>query len=436
MKDPTCSEVWQNPDWKKQNVLLCAGQPQVMQVLTDWNNFTSEEQLRRIKTNAGPIYVTQQPDNKYVCPERGLYEYTVNGHNKTQELNYHSESFQTNKALFSYPEDDAFLDGYKAGKKILDNYRKNAEKISHNYFKAELRREYFQPAIAEIWQTWYGLPDGKTLLPESWSWKRIVDVISQTDPATVARTHAVCPGDFMAPSRGSVFPRPSEAIRDFAQMHGKAILKAGREFVALHRTNVNLPKTRLIAQLFKVTSDDEVLARNIIGTMIGAIPPMDANLRNILFEWIDTGRLWRHQAAFKTALKGKTVEGNLAGAMDSLRTPVSQAMCLRPAPDMLFRTAKRTTRIARSKGNDISSKLDGAWTHEGDMVLVSLVSASQQSLHNDPTGRSGIDVIFGGKRVAVPQGYELKDGKDKPGQNPNSNLPVHACPAQKWLWAG
>ena len=35
--NPPCSEKWRNPDWEKQNVVLCAGYPQVMKVLADWN---------------------------------------------------------------------------------------------------------------------------------------------------------------------------------------------------------------------------------------------------------------------------------------------------------------------------------------------------------------------------------------------------------------
>lgn len=54
---------WENPDTAEQNVILCAGETQILQVLSDWRNFTSQEQLRRIHDKTGPIYVTQQPDN-------------------------------------------------------------------------------------------------------------------------------------------------------------------------------------------------------------------------------------------------------------------------------------------------------------------------------------------------------------------------------------
>ena len=433
---PACSKIWSDPDWKQQNVVLCAGASQVMQVLADWKNFTSEEQLRRIKPGAGPIYVTQQPDNDYICPHRQYHFTAADGSPRVQELHYSKESAATNAALLAYPEEQAFLAGYQAGKTILDDHKKRAEGLGRTFFKLEMRREYFQPAISEIWRLWYGLPDDKTLFAGSWSWKRIVDVIADADTNDVARTEALCPGDFMAPSRGSVFPRPNDSIRDFAQMHGAAILKAGRTFVRQHRKDSSLPKTPLIATLFAKTSDDEVLARNIIGTMIGAIPPMEANLRNILFEWLHSKRLWRYQTAFRKELAGKSIADDPQIAMTSLTVPVSQAMCLRPAPDMLFRTAKGRTRIVRYHRGKLDRKLDDAWTKEGDMIIVSLASASQWELQKNHTGTSGIDVIFGGKRQSGSQGYLEVNGEITPDPNGDNDHPVHACPAQKMAMGG
>lgn len=431
--NPPCSDLWRNPDWETQRVKLCAGLPQVMKVLADWDNFTSEEQLRRIMPNAGPIYVTQQPDDRYICLSGEHHYAKPDGSVATQALNYHEESAATNAALLHYPEDQAFRAGYAAGKAVLDARKRAAQALGRSAFKLEMRREYFQPAIAEIWKTWYGLPDDEKLFAGSWSWKRIVETVVNGD---LERKEALCPGDFMAPSRGSVFPRPNASIRDFAQMHGSAILEAGRAFVARHRTDPTLPKTPLIQKLFAATPDDEVLARNIIGTMIGAIPPMEANLRNILFEWLQARRLWRHQSAYLTALAGSAADTNVDAALEALEVPVAQAMCIRPAPDMLFRTAKRRTKIKRYGKSKDELGLEDAMTAEGEMLVVSLASASQWSLHDDPSGTSGIDVIFGGKRTSGSQGYTYgPDGVFPPNKH-DDYRPAHACPAQAMAMGG
>jgi deferrochelatase/peroxidase EfeB len=433
LPNPPCSDKWRNPDWTKQPVTLCAGMPQVMRVLADWENFTSEEQLRRITPNAGPIYVTQQPDNRYICLS-GEHTYPrADSTLASQKLDYHAESHATNSALLAYPEDRAFEAGYRAGLKVLNQRKQIARELGRSAFKIEMRREYFQPALAEVWRLWYGLPDDNALRAGAWSWKRIVDTVTNS---ALERDFALCPGDFMAPSRGSVFPRPNASISDFAQMHGTAILKAGRMFVARMRADASLPRTALIQKMFDQTADDEVLARNIIGTMIGAIPPMEANLRNVVFEWLQSRRLWRHQAVFLETLGGRAPTDCVAEALASVSVPVAQAMCIRPAPDMLFRTAKRSVTIPRFKRSKKRFRLEDAVTREGDMMIVSLVSASQWALYNDPTGESGIDVIFGGKRSAGSQGYLYGPDGVRPDPDADDDYPVHACPAQAMAMGG
>ena len=414
---------WADPNKDSQNAILCAGETQVLQILSEWENFSSEEQLRRIMPGAGPIYVTQQPDDAYKALDPTY---------KGKPLNYHEESFATNKALFDYGEEQAFAAGYRAGTLVLNEAKRAVESINalggpqRHYFKMELKRQFIQPAIAEVWKLWYGLPDDKALFKGGWSWKRIVSTLSEADPDDVARTQALCPGDFMAPSRGSVFPRPGPATQAFAEKHGTAILQAGRDFVARHRADTKLPKPPLLQKLLQETSDDEVLARNIIGTMIGAIPPMDANLRNIILDWLLEKRLWRHQAALKRVLAGADVMEKPEAVRAALRGPISQAMCKRPAPDLLFRTAKGAAEIK------VHSDKADVTTQEGDLVVVSLASASQWSLYDDPKGEGDVSIIFGGKRSSAYQGYiHDADGKVVPDPHRKPDEPVHACPATK-----
>ena len=422
---------WCNPKKESQNVIICAGEPQVMQVLAQWQDFTSEEQVRRIKDNAGPLYVVQQPDNDYICPATP---------DPNDKWDYHAESRVTNAALYAYTRDQAFIDGYAAGLAVLAEIRKRAAPGPTGPFvKIELKREYFQPAIAGLWARWYGLPaDDEPLKRGAWSWKRIVDTV--VDAAT-QRDHALCPGDFMAPSRGSVFPRPSDTVSAFADMHGKAILKAGKAFVAKYRGREQELKTPLIKTLFEACLNtpqgNQVLARNIIGTMMGSIPPTDASLRNIMLEWLVEKTLWRHQAALHRAKASQSVLARAAEVQEALRVPISQALCKRPAPDILFRTAKGKSTIKTGRVGRRKDSAKDVETKEGDLIALSLASATQWSLAQDKAEAAGdLSAMFGGKRKAGWQGYQLTDAGVVPDPAGDNDYPVHACPAQKMAMGG
>ncbi len=434
---------WCQPNEDHQNVIICAGEDQVMQVLAQWQHFSSEEQVRRIKDNAGPLYVVQQPDNDYVCTTTT---------DPADKWDYHAESHATNAALYNYSKDQAFKDGYEAGVAVMMDIKARGtpgpEAIG-NFVKIELKREYFQPAIAELWARWYGLPaEDEPLRPGAWSWKKIVSTltdaeIDQFGETDVARKYARCPGDFMAPSRGSVYPRPSKMVRQFADMHGKAILEAGHQFVEKYRPQEDKLKTDLIKQLFDACPNDEqgnkVLARNIIGTMMGSIPPTDANLRNIMLDWLLEKTLWRHQAAMHRALAGKPMLQRMAEVQEALHVPMSQAMCKRPSPDILFRTAKKGAPSIqlREKPKELF-KLEDVNVQEGDLLTLSLVSATQRSLaRGENDGAGDLSAMFGGKRKAAWQGYLVTEGGGvTPDPTADNDHPVHACPAQKMAMGG
>jgi hypothetical protein len=101
-------------------------------------------------------------------------------------------------------------------------------------------------------------------------------------------------------------------------------------------------------------------------------------------------------------------------------------MCKRPAPDLLFRTAKGEAKIPR--GGDGASSKPAVETTEGDLVVVNLASASQRRLDKHPEGRrEDVSIIFGGARAKPLQGYDYTGGKI----TRRNNGAVHACPAQK-----
>jgi len=396
---PMVGYNWEKPDRKDQNVILCASPRHVRQVLSDSKSFTSEEQLRRIAGNAGPIYVAQQPDNVYRnAALQGL------------ALDYKAESGATNAILMACGEDQGFAAGYAAGAAVLAEARKSAAAGGRDYYKIELRRQFLMPALGVLCRILYGLPDEVHMALAGWAWNPVHDR-GEGKPR--------CPGDFLAPSRFAFYPRPSDTVERFADDQGQAILDASRAFVATHRPRGNGKDTGSIARaMFAAIADDEVLARNLIGTMVGAIPPMDGHLRGILLEWLGEQTLWRHQAAQRRALAGQPAATAFDAVRSALFTPVSQAMCKRPAPDLLYRTA--TTKTVLEPGHrPFPQQPDPVVTEEGDLVIVSLVSASQWSL-TDPDKPDGeLAIVFGGARAAPCQ--------DDPADPAH---PAHACPAQ------
>lgn len=402
------SKAWAHlPGVDRQPVILSASYNHVMRVLGNWKVFSTEEQLRRIDPLGIPIFVAQQPDNEYSAPQlQGRFD-------------YRKESEATNKLLMGYDRARGFEDGYEAGTRVL----KRAKDIAAlrepdpadpavpadppKRFKLELRRQYLLPALEELCRIWYGLPDGITFHSGPWSWQ---------PPAERTPPGPRCPGDFLSPSRYTFYPRPTATVMAFAGQHGEALREASLAFVDRHREDP-AGLGSISRHMFEMIEDREILARNLIGTMIGAIPPMDGNLRGILLEWLAEKTLWRHQSALRRVLGDRPATADPEAACGLLYGPVSQAMCMRPAPDLLYRTAKRRTTLRAAGHDPVDGRGRDVHVQKGDLVVVSLVSAAQRSLEHHPDG--DVSIVFGGKRRAAYQ-----PEVDRPAH------PVHACPAQ------
>jgi Dyp-type peroxidase family len=393
------------PDRKRQPIILAASYRHVMRTLADWRYFTTEEQLRRIEANSGPIYVTQQPDNRYraTVPVRSYH--------------YRKDAEETNGILMAYDEEAGYKAGYAAGRAVLDRAQAGAGAL--RLYKIELRRQYLLPALGELCRAWYGLPDGIHMYRGGWLWE---------PPAERTPPGPRCPGDFLSPSRNAFYPRPSDTVAFFADAHGKAVLDAARAFVKAHRPTKGSGTGTIAAAMFRaIPKDDERLARNLIGTMVGAIPPMDGNLRGILLEWLTERTLWRHQAALRRAFGDGRADSEFSLARDVLFRPISQAMCKRPAPDLLYRTVTNPDShpvFFKARDKEVENRIAA---NERDLVVASLVSASQESLRpkRGPDGTlktpdGDVSIVFGGRRRG-PYDPRIR----------NINNPVHACPARE-----
>lgn len=361
-----------------QGVILVGSSDKIHAVLSDAQRFSVAEQGRRVARSVGPIYVAQDPDAKY-----------------------YRESDRTNAVLFNYSEADAYRLAYAISAKFLEQRSLAAEKFAQQtgqpaasaFFKFELRREYLAPVLGLLCSRWFDIPDAlgaggnsRWIERGGWGW---------AEPGGDGRLPR-CPGDFLAPSRDAFYPRPTDTIRDYGERHGKALRKAALEIVKAYRAAPDKVQGLISRQLYAaIPDDDDLLARNLIGAMTGMLAPMEGNLRAILFDWLTDLTLWQHQAALHRLSQNRQ-PATFEQASAALRGAIERAMCKRPAPDLLYRTATEDT------------QLGGERIEKGDLLILGLVSATAET--------GSIDTIFGGEREAARQ----PDGS-----------PVHACPAYK-----
>lgn len=380
-------------DPSKGPVVLVASRAHVHEVLSHPEVFSVAQQGARIAGTSGDIYVAMDPDDRY-----------------------YAESSATNEIMFAQSEVDGFETGYLCARAVLD--RIAARSADPDKFKIELRRHFLAPTLAEMCSAWFGLPDRpdwQRMKAGAWSW--------DPDPGRTP----VCPGDFLSPSRHAFFPWPTSHIEDYAKHHGPLLKQAGLDHATWLLGELaagRLPASgKLAVEMARKINNPHLLGRNIIGMMIGALPPVDGNLRGILYEWLNDKTLWKHQAELWRRTKGGRPLWTTASA--ALAGPIARAMCKRPAPDLLYRVAKADHVLP---GND-----GGVQVKKGDFVVVSLVAATQESLQDKRTPDGDASIVFGGMRQSAVQ------PPNEPDPDPGYDVAarpiynVHACPAYKMM---
>jgi hypothetical protein len=262
--------------------------------------------------------------------------------------------------------------------------------------KLDLGNDFITPVLGDICTYWFGIPDPDPQHPDG----------KHVEKGTWRREHyrdealPRCPGDFMAPSRFFFYPDPNPAVQDFGRQLGGRLYKSVQKLIAATRED---PKGKIAIPMFAaIPDDDALLARNLIGVMMGMLPPADGNLRGALHGWLKDNLIWRVQQAL-AAEKASGVGDPYQRAKDALELPLREAMQKRPAPDMVWRTATKGHWLGNEKGKRV-------YVRAGERVFVGIVSATMED-----RGEGGHDVypIFGGER------------KSRNGQP----APVHACPA-------
>ena len=368
-------------------VILITDKNKIHEAWSNHDSFSNNEIGERLKCVFADHYIGRDPSDN----------------------NYKKEAKITNSILLRYPAEPAFKLGYGIGQTILKERKLVSKKLfGRDKFKIELTREYFAPALAELCRAWFGIPD-KPLNVVSDNGSFFESGAFDPDKFEKKPRLARCPGDFLAPSRGSFYPRPTETIWEYAKQHGPRLREAINGLMKKWKKE-NKISGGLAYEIFKAHTngknprdgtDEEfdLLGRNIVGAMIGMLPSSEASLRGAIFEWIDQDLLWSIQGELISKTDGVPTSYEIANKVISPH--LKRSMSKRPAPDLLHRNVVR------------NGQFHGVEHKVGDTVFLSLVSALMTDLETG-NEEDGYLTVFGGKRSA---------GNATDGENP------HACPA-------
>lgn len=208
------------------------------------------------------------------------------------------------------------------------------------------------------------------------------------------------PGNFTAPSRYIFQPNPGDTVVKFGREYGVELTKAMALWIEDHRSAGTRPEGPVGDAIFGPVNNPaptDLAARTLVGVMMGFLPPADGNLRLTMHEWLREGTFWSLRAR-----NGREDLATYKDAMALMGSELCRAMQLRPSPELVWRSATQAHDLDLGNGNRLGIK-------QGEMVVVSVVSATQQCL---ASGSDDVFPIFGGDRSSRPH-------------------PTHACPAYK-----
>ncbi|WOB08487.1 Dyp-type peroxidase domain-containing protein [Piscinibacter gummiphilus] len=261
-------------------------------------------------------------------------------------------------------------------------------------------KDLVDEALAEVCKPWFGIPDGTYVAPGGWS---------------VGATAVTCPGNFHPPSRYTFQPNPGPEIAAAGKDEGKALrnkvaqlVRANLAAIQQSRLGKAIDAAAVVATAAAPNTKDDLLVRNLVGAMMGMLPTVDGNLRGVLFEWVKDLSLWDHQLHYRQYPALAPYDRAVA----ALLPPLTSTMQLRPAPELVWRSARQ------------AHDLGGVPVAAGETVVVSIVSAMQQNQ----------------LRVQVDDGYTPVDDKDplwpvfgglRGEPKWTTPEPLHACPGYK-----
>ena len=313
---------------------------------------------------------------------------------------YEREARDVNAALMAVKASQAFEAARQAMTQVLLGLQPPANAASAASAAASPEtavdvRDLVDGLLVTLSKQWFGLPDatGTHVQAGGWHWRA-------APPS--------CPGHFHTPSRYLFQPHPGAEAAAVGEAHGQLLRDSVRDMVRLnwqqpaalgtlgqsiHRALGRLEPSPFAAQ--------DLVARTLIGVMMGFLPTVDGNLRGLLFDWLDNGSFWdlRRRLAAALAAPDPLPASEWALTYAVLRQPLARALQSRPVPDTVWRTVVQAHTIGE------------VHLQPGEVVVVGIGSALHQRQLDDD---ASLSALFGGDR------------RD-PGQN---SAPLHACPGQ------
>ena len=321
---------------------------------------------------------------------------------------YTEESTEINQAILDLTQDDAGKDkvfnlAFGAATLVMNRISKasndGASAVGATSFDVSFDvRELTDVVLATMSDAWFGLAGSPHLKSGSvdWDWTEGQPVLY--------------PGHFTAMSRYMFQPNPGPAAIELGERYGKALRAAMNKFVADHRTAGTVPQVPAMlgggnAPIAQATfnhptqgRDNDWVARNMVGVLMGFNPTITGAVLNVVREWQRDGTF----NTLRLAMLGKPA--NRATAWNVVYGAMASAAQMRPMPQIAWRTARKDHTLGEHGGCPVHVGV-------GDKVVMGLVSATQQSLAD---GLDDKRLMFGGVREHTPH-------------------PTHACPG---YWAG
>lgn len=343
------------------------------------------QRVMEVFTNAHDRYTMQQHRDDRMAPSIGEIYLGLDA-----GPGYNAQASATNRAIRALTMDDGFQLAHKATRTFLQGAieatRQQAIHFGLPSWELNLDiKEVSDFMLERACREWLGLPTPATPQFQGggyrWDWK-------PGQPPLI-------PGHLTAPSRFIFQPQPGVDVRRIGTEYGRALRQAALAHVKALRDAGSVPEATLakaIFAAFPARGDDDLVARTLVGTMMGMLPTVDGNLRSTLNEWLQDGSFWR----LRETLRALPALPTLTDAAARLRAPLVRSMQLRPMPELVWRT------VAPGKAH----VLGPVKVRPGDRIVVAIVSATQHKL---AAGTADVFPVFGGDRGAT-------------------TAPLHACP--------
>ncbi len=336
-----------------EDVVVVTSKELYMQVLLNADgNYTNSGYQRRMEQSIGPIFLGMDWGDEYV-----------------------KESTPANAAIGRVTRREAF-------ELTLKETRAALASVPAPYGMVDVQA-ISDIVLAKVCSFYFDIPDGVYVKPGGFGVSNLV-------------SPGVCPADYTFPSAYIFHPNPDFFLSFIGKRTGQILRESVGKYVANKRASGQLPSapiTRALFEQYTDPKDDDLLARTIVGVMMGALPTINGNLNAVVKTWQRSATL----LALQAQLKASTQADAYAKAHDVIEIPMRQAMQMQPTPDFIWRTA--------AKDHTLGTK-DPVQVKTGDKIYLSIVQATQEELRD---GGKSVCSIFGGDRT----------------QNPH---PTHACP--------